>query len=194
MFIKMEKNYTFTSQNESFLDLAIIIYTPIILSPCFIAIYRYIHPVSSRPHILLLLVLLAAWSLPIGYSFKHLYYRWLMFQFDKESILSINTEHKTITYKHKGRGTIEEAVTFTPDDIEKWWKFDAGYMSMYVSAIEFRLKNGKRVVISSGLQKAIDFIYDNRNELGLPEEYVAEGQSGRSRSFKAYIEKLEQLV
>ena len=67
-------------------------------------------------------------------------------------------------------------------------------MSMYVSAIEFRLKNGKRVVISSGLQKAIDFIYDNRNELGLPEEYLADGQYGRSQSFKAYIENLEQLV
>lgn len=62
---------------------------------------------------------------------------------------------------------------------------------MYVSAIEFRLKNGKRVVISSGLQKAIDFIYDNRNELGLPEEYREGGQSARNQSFDEYIEEIE---
>ena len=187
----MEKNYIFTSKNESFLDIAIVIYLIVISSPCFIAIYRYIHPVSNRPHILLLVILLAAMSLPIGYSFKHLYYRWLMFQFDKESTFSIDTEHKMFTYKYKEHHTIEKEVTFTAEDIEKWWKFDAGYMSVFIETLEFRLKDGKKVVVSSGLEKAIDFIYLHSKELGLPEEYLEGDQHERAQSFQSYIEEIE---
>ena len=118
-----------------------------------------------------------------------------MFQFDKNSTLTIDTEDRTISYKYKEYGTTDKVIAFKVADIDKWWKFDSGYMTVFIEEpMEFRLKDGKKVVISCVFKKAVDFIYSHKKELGLPEEYLAEGQSGRSQSFKAYIEKLEQLV
>lgn len=188
----MEKKYIFTPQDSHFLDIGIIICLLIDFIPSGMMIYGFITSSLSFPVFIVLLFL----SSPLFcFACKHLYYRWLMFQFDKNSTLTIDTEDRTITYKYEEYGTTNKTVSFKVDDIDKWWKFDSGYMTVFIEEpMEFRLKDGKKVVISCVFKKAVDFIYSYKKELGLPEEYLAEGQSGRSRSFKAYIEKLEQLV
>ncbi len=184
----MEKEYSFTHKDSQLINVGILLRLLIDCFPCGVMIYAY---ATNDFSVLKFIIYLILSSLPLCYACKHLYYRWLMFQFDKESVFFVDTEHKMFTYKYKEHDTIEKMVTFTPSDIEKWWKFDAGRMSDFAGTIEFRLKDGRKIVISCGLEKAIDFIYLHSEELGLPEEYLAGGQSARYQSYKEYIEEIE---
>lgn len=145
----------------------------------------FIYVYFRDPHIILLL-LAAYWILyPSGYRF--FYYRWKLFKYNEETTLSIDAEHHIFTSMHK-----DKVITFSSSDIEKWWRYECGpYMSTFVKIIELRLKDGKKVIIATGLDEAIDFIYDNCIELGMPEEYRAADQYARYQSFMDYIKEIE---
>ena len=120
---------------------------------------------------------------PPGY--RALYYRWLSLKFNKTTELAIDTEHYIFSYKHK-----EKLITFQSSDVEKWWTYEFGpFPTPFVEILEIRLKNGEKVIISSGLKDAVSFICSNSNHLGLPEQYLMSTHE-KYKSFLEYIEDI----
>lgn len=121
---------------------------------------------------------------PPGY--KYLYYRWLMFKYNKTTSLSIDTEKRTFTYIHDGN-----KISFTSGDIAKLgYKTAGAYMFLcneFIEIIDITLKDGKTLKISSGIGTTdlINYIKDNRVELSVP--YLSEN---RNIDFDTYIEDI----
>ena len=140
--------------------------------------------------LLVLFYFVCIWFFFYYSGFKFIYYRWLMLKYDKDSIFTIDTAQQLFSYVRK-----EKAITFTPNDIDKWWRYksDPG-LAEFLRIIEIRLKNGEHIIISSGIEEAADLLYYHSEELGFPKEYLADGQYERYKSFKAYIEHLERSV
>ncbi len=182
----MEKEYTFNSTNAVFWEWPILVNTIFFWGfGAFIIYEGYTNNPQNIP--MFIIYILALFFIYEAAGIKYLYYRWLMFKNSRHTILVIDTILQTYTYTHN-----EETITFSPADIDKWWKYDCGPgLSKDVGVLEFRLKNEKKIVISSGLGNAVDFIYYHRKELGLPEEYRADGQYARFQSFKEYIKEIE---
>ena len=121
---------------------------------------------------------------PPGYI--SLYYRWLSFKFNSSTKLSIDTEHYIFSYKHK-----EKLITFHSNDVEKWWTYEYGpFCTPFVEIVEIRLKNGEKVIISSGLKDAVSFICYNSDNLGLPEQHHMKTHE-KYKSFLAYIDEIK---
>lgn len=130
-------------------------------------------------------LLIAAFFLFYPPGYKSLYYRWLSFRFNKTTELSIDTEHLIFSYKHK-----EKLITFHSNDVEKWWTYEFGpFCTPFVEIVEIRLRNGEKVIISSGLKDAVSFICSNSNHLGLPEQYLMSTHE-KYKSFLEYIEDI----
>ena len=139
---------------------------------------------------LALFYIICIWFFFYYSGFKYIHYRWLMLKYDKDTTFTIDTTQQVFSYVRKGK-----AISFTPNDIDKWWRFKSGPgMAEFIRIIEIKLKNGEHIVISTGIGDAVHFIYYHSDELGLPKEYLADGQYERYKSFKAYIEQLETLV
>lgn len=176
--IKDMKSVYYTENNASLINFEVVFHFVgnWLIGGVFMLVY------FRHPHVILLF-LAAYWLLdPSGY--KHFYYRWKLFKYNAETLLSIETERNIFAYQHK-----EHVITFCPSDIEKWWKYECGpYMSTFVKIIELRLRDGKKVIISSGLDSAIDFIYDHSKELGFPEE-SPDSTHEKFLAFKAYIDE-----
>ena len=121
---------------------------------------------------------------PPGY--KYLYYRWLMFQYNKTTSLSIDTEKRTFTYIHDGN-----KISFTSGDIAKLgYKTTGAYMFLcneFIEIIDITLKDGQTLKISSGIgtDDLIRYINNNRVELCLP--YLSWDYN---IDFDAYIEDI----
>ena len=187
----MKSSYTFNQDNVPFITVSIAIHILIFWAFGGIILYTYIlsPPQHISPqHIVGLFIAVYFILEPI--TWKYIYYRLKLFQYNKHTSFSIDTERKVFTYMHGSK-----VLSFNSDDIEKWWGFEGGpYMSTFVELIEIHLKNGESVVISTGLENAVDFIYYHKDELELPDEYLKDGKYERSKSFHAYMEEIANVT
>ena len=121
------------------------------------------------------------------FGINDLHYRWLLFKYNKTTTLSIDTDKKIFTYKHG-----DNVITFNSSDVGNWWKYERGPVgSPFVEIIEIQLKNGEKVIISSGLKGAVYFLCDNSTELGLPEQHLMDTYE-KSKSFQSFIDKISE--
>ena len=117
---------------------------------------------------------------------KHLYYRWLVFKYNRRTIFSIDTEQKSFTYKHG-----EEEITFVSENVEKWsWGFYGFANTTFVGIVRFKLRDGKKIEISSGIGDVNGFLQENWKRLGLPKGTYRYGDN--FKSLQAYIKRIEE--
>ena len=196
-----KNNYTFIQVN-SFIDFDLI---SLVLAWSFsgFLIYTIICHPSGSLAVNTLAILTAVAFIFHPTVFRDTYYRWIYFKYNKNTAFSVNTKQKIFTYKHDN-----QIINFTPNDIEKWWMYDYGLIissTFCIDIIEFYLKNGKKVIVSSemidgegvfdsnGYQDAVHFVYYNWKELGLPKEYFEERHE-KAQSFRAYMKEIAGYI
>ena len=187
----MNTNYYFSGKEAKLIPSYIIFHELVFWCFSGFVIYETIYDNYGVHGIMLILFyIIGVWFILYYSGFKFIYYRWLMLQHDMDTTLSIDTAQQIFIYTRK-----EKSITFTPMDIDKWWRYDNGPgLADFVKIIEIKLKNGEHIVLSTGLEDAVNLIYYHSGELGFPEEYLADGQHARYQSFKNYIEELKQLI
>ena len=187
----MNSTYHFSSKDAKLIPIYIIFHELVFW--CFMGFVMYESIYDNRVvHgiMLVLFYIVYMWFFWYYSGFKFIYYRWLMLKYDEDTTFSIDTTQQIFTYVRKNM-----AITFTPNDIDKWWRFKSGPgIAEFIRIIEIELKNGEHIIISSGIEEAANLIYYHSDELGFPKEYLADGQNVRYQSFKAYIEKLKNNV
>ena len=183
----MKMNYSFSGKDAKLIPSYIVFHELVFWCFAGFVIYESIYNNHGVHGIMLILFyIIAVWFILYYSGFKFIYYRWLMLQYDKDTTISIDTSQQIFIYTNK-----EKTITFTPSDIDKWWRFKSGPgLAEFVKIIEIKLKNGEHIVISSGLEDAVYLIYYHSKELGFPEEYLLDGQYARYQSFKEYIREI----
>lgn len=180
--INNKNNFIFKRADTPFWNVHIILHFVIFWSIGGGLIFAYF----CHPQVLILLFA-ALW---IGFPpmYKYLYYRRKMFEYNEQAILTYDGVEAKFTYKYGG--SIIKVVSFSSSDVKQWWYQGYGpYMSTFVEMIELQLNNGEKIIISSGLESAIYFLYDHREELGLPEQYAI-SRHAKYKSLFAYIDAI----
>lgn len=174
----MKEIYTFSQADASVLNFQVIFN--------FIALWTigggFIYVYFLHQQIIALLF--AAFWLFYPPSYRYLYYRWLLFKYNKNVTFSINLSQGVYVYQ---RGN--QIISFYSKDIEHWWRYECGPIAhTFVEIIEIRLKTGDKIILSNELGKVVHFIYDNNN-LDFPKESFLSTYT-RSKSFHAFIEEI----
>ncbi len=186
-FWSMEKNatnniYTFCRREESFLNPAILVEIGLpvaIIVNIYIVYFQYLYV------LLICTIFLGAYVMTYPSNCKYLYYRWLVFNYNKNTTLSIDMAQKTFTYKHE-----EDLITFTSSDVERWsWCEYRKWNTTYVKVVRFKLKSKKTINISSGIGDIDVFLQENWKALGLPKGIYRYDDDFDSLS--AYIAKIK---
>lgn len=130
--------------------------------------------------------------------FKATLDRWKLYKYNKDVCFVIDTLNGMFSYKNK---LLE--IHFHSNDIEKWWVYDYGFLTTFsISIIEFQLKNGKKVIVSSELIDADDmesskpmdtvqFIGEHWLDLGLPKGAIV-SKSEKYKHFCAFMEEIAE--
>ena len=175
-------NAHFKTGCEPFLSLSIIhhmVWPLIIIAGIYKYVYIYYYQYIIILLITTLFLIILLFYLPSGC--KLLYYRWLVFRYNKETTFSIEQERKTFLYKH---GDIE--ILFTSDDVAKWnWGYFRRMNTTFVKIVRIRLKNGKKIEISSGIGDVEKFLQENWEQLGIPKGTYRYGDD--FKSLQSYI-------
>ena len=193
----MKTNYTF-AQFHRFINLET---TPLFINWTFGGIIIYI--AISRPSDMITTImglLVAALFIFHPLVFRDTYYRWISYKYNKQTSFTIDTTQRIFTYKHD-----YITITFKPDDIKKWWIYDRDRViipsTFCYDVIEFHLKNGKNIVMTSelecteelinsdGSKDVVHFVYENWKDLGLPKEYQV-SRHEKSISFHTYLREI----
>ena len=136
-------------------------------------------------HHQILLLLLAALLICFPPGYKYLYYKWLLFKYDKTTSLSIDFENRLFIYSHDNK-----VISFTSSDIERWSWNEYGpflFLCKFIQIIELRLKDGTIITLSNGIDNhIIGFFMENREVLSLPY-----GEQAYGYDLQSYIEKIE---
>ena len=171
-----------SQKNSSFVNVDVIwcLFRACFAGGLFIYLYIIYHP-------LILLLLAICWILyPPRY--KYLYYRWILFGYNRSTTLSIDTDRSIFRYQREN-----EIVTFESQDVQRWcWMKYGTYFNTLVEVIEFELKNGRKVIISSGIGQGdsadlSDFFLFYRKELGLPD-----GEHNFKFDLHSYIKEIAE--
>jgi len=191
----MKTNYTF-AQFHRFIDFDML---PLAISWAFSGFIIYI--AISRPSDMITTImglLVAALFIFHPLVFRNTYYRWISYKYNQQTSISIDTTQKIFTYKHD-----YITITFTPDDIKKWWIYyrDIIPSTFCCDVIEIHLKNGKNIVMTSelecteelinsdGSKDVVHFVDENWKDLGLPKEYQV-SRHEKSISFHTYLREI----
>lgn len=117
------------------------------------------------------LLIMAALLIFFPSGYKYLYYRKQMFQYNKDTTFTIDSENGIFTYRHG-----DEVISFKSSEVEKWqWNYYYGPFTIwnggFVEIVVFRLKDGQKITISSGIgtYDLIHYLLPNYRVLGLPE-------------------------
>lgn len=170
---------TFNNTNDSFINFDVMMHFAGTWSLGGILVYAY----CIHQQLLILLFALCLLLFPTGY--KYLYYRWLMFKHNKSAEFIVDTENGHFVYKR-----LDEVITFKFSDVDKWFCKEYGpflFLCTYVEIIEIRLKNGKKVTISSGVntKSLIYHLTSNYKQWGLPPQ-----QEGYRYDLLSYIKQI----
>ena len=179
MVFKQKKMKQFSQKSTSFVNFDVALH---FVGSWFLAVmgaFVYLR----HPHVLLLIIVAVLLFFPPGY--KYLYYRWVMFKYNKNTILSIDTENGLITYQRRAK-----LIAFKACDVEKWSWNEYGpflFWCKFVEIIEVTLKNGDKFIISSGIEtrKLIDYLLSSNQTLGLPQ-----GTQTHGFQLKAYVAEI----
>ena len=151
-------NYVFSSSDTSFITSDIFRSMMTFGISAGLSIRLYL----QQPHSLSLFLSIFLIIYPIPF----LYYRWRLFKYNENSLLSINIETGTFTYKNRNN-----VFTFNSNDIEEWWYYTYGTtLNTYIDITELTLKDGKRVFLSSGIGNVNYFMSSHKKDLNLPEQ------------------------
>ena len=107
-----------------------------------------------------------------------------MFKYNEDTSLLIDTKLQTFTYKQR-----DKIFRFNASDVSSWsWR---GYGPpppniTYVEIIEIKLRNGEKVIISTGIGKVLDLFRENWRELGLPKGQIS------TNSLRTYMKEIEK--
>lgn len=165
---EISSKYIFQSGKEQFLSMSIASVVVLFLGGT-IEIYKIYF---QYLYILMIItILILAYIMTYPSFFKYLYYRWLVFTYNKTTTFSVDIEQKLFVYKHD-----EEEISFTSADVEKW---SVGahetWNTTFIRIIRIKLKNGKKVEISSGIGDVEEFLQEHREQLGLPKSVYRYG-------------------
>lgn len=176
--------YTFNSQKESFLNFSIVLWQ--IILPLAVIVDVYKNNMQYFYILLIFSVLLIALLTTFPSSYKHLYYRWIIFQYNKNTTLIVDVEQKHFTYQHN-----DKIISFVSDDIEKWsWHNFEAWNVNFVKIVRIKLKNGEKINISSGIGDVEEFLQENQEQLSLPKGKYRYGDD--FNSLRAYIESIQK--
>ena len=183
----INSTYIFRSGKELFLNISIFPFVVLLLgaiAEMYIEIYtRYFQYVYV---LLIITVFLIAYIMTYPSYFKHLYYRWKVFKYNRTTTFSIDLEQKIFTYKHG-----EDEITFASKDVEKWSMGNIGtWNTTFVGIVRIKLKDGKKIEISSGIGDVNGFLQKNWERLGIPEGTYRYGDN--FKSLQAYIKRIEK--
>ena len=178
-----DSKYIFRYGNELFLNMSMFPFVILLLGvviEIYIKYFQYIYI------LLIITVLLGAYIITYPSYLKHLYYRWLVFRHNKVTTFSIDTEQKLFIYKHG-----EEETVFASKDVEKW-SFGAygTWNTTFVEIVRIKLKDGKKIEISSGIGDVNGFLQKNWKRLGLPNGTYRYGDD--IKSLQSYIKRIEK--
>lgn len=187
---KPQQDYTFSRAEASFVNLHVIAHIALIWPLMFLGIYTNIFYYDIYKALLgggfvggcFSGALLIMCSYMLVASCLNLYLRWQLFKYSENSSITIDVEKHTFSYKDCGK-----VINFSSSDIEKWYgniyKFDP--YTTNAEIIDIRLKSGENIIVSNGLGHVLDFLLENRKELGLP----ACGRN--SKSLHSYVKEIE---
>ena len=96
-------------------------------------------------------------------------------------------EQRLFSYKHG-----EDEITFVSEDIEKWSYGDyRTWNTTFVGIVRIKLKDGKKIEISSGIGDVDKFLWENEERLGLPKRIYRYGDN--FKSLESYIKKNKMI-
>lgn len=163
-----ENNYTFSRGDAFFVNIYIFVEIVAMWSVIGVAAYMsicYQHIYAQLFSLIFFICIWAAIVYCIYTSCELLYHRWRLFKYNESTTLSISVAQREFIYKHD-----DNVVCFTSNDVEQWyWReytMRTGYP--YVEIIDVQLRNGDRVIISSGIGNVLNFFRDKWKDLGLP--------------------------
>ena len=116
--------------------------------------------------------------------FSYLKERKRLFKYNENTSLLIDTKLQTFTYKQR-----DKIFRFNASDVSSWsWR---GYgppppNSTDVEIIDIRMKNGEKIIISSGIGNVLDLFRENWKELGLPQGQIS------TNSLRTYMKEIEK--
>lgn len=176
---------TFRSGLESFFSMTILFYliwTGLMLA-C-IGKYTYSHYQQYFYVLLIFIIFLFAILMAYPSSYKYIYYRWIVFKYNRTTIFSVDMERKSFTYMHD-----DEEISFAADDVEKWsWGCYVRMNTIFIKIVRIRLKNGKKIEISSGIGDVDKFLQENWEQLGIPKGTYRYGDD--FKSLQSYIKRI----
>ena len=173
---------TFRGSSESFLSFDILYYiTWTGLMYACICKYVYSHYYQYLYILLICTIFFFAILMAYPSGYKYIYYRWLVFKYNKTTEFVIDIENKKFSYKHD-----KKEITFYSSDIEKWSYGIYGRFRIFmVIVVRIKLKNGTKVNLSSCIGTIKDFLQENEELLGIPRGTYR--YSDNYRSLKYYI-------
>jgi len=153
---------TFCQEKDTFINFDVILHFAGTWSIGIMLICAYF--VHNQIAILVMAALLLFF--PPGY--KYLYYRWLMFKYNKSTTLSIDLKNRIFIYKPN-----DKVISFKFEEVKKWgWQDDGPFLFLctFIEIIRIELFDGKIITISSGLETRdlMNYLFDNRQVMGLP--------------------------
>ena len=180
---KIKNNYVFNSQGASFINFDVILHFATFWPGGIMCIYAYFvyHQI--------VLLFISAFFLLHPSTLEYLYYRRILFKYNKTTKLVIDSQQRVFTYTHD-----DKVVSFCANEIERWhWnKYTSPYFTTFVEIIEFELKNREKLIISSGIGQGdsvdlSDFFSTYRKEIGLPE-----GEHNFKFDLHSYIKEIAE--
>lgn len=172
---------TYNQEDTSFFTFHIISYFVLTWGTAIMITYGAF--LEHNIYIRILYLLIVAYFL--FHPLKRIYYRWVMFMYNKDTEFAIDSENGVFTYKH-GR----QEISFTSKVVEKWifQQYSPAGLTTFAEIIEFHLKDGEKITISSGVGKDLELYYElvyNHMDLGLPE-----GEHESEYDISKYIEDI----
>lgn len=180
-----ENIYTFSRKEALFINIHVILHILTCWPLLWITIYMCIDyyndciQLFSNLGMLLICIVIGLW---LYLSCKNFYYRWRLFKYNETTSLLINISQKNFKYKHN-----DIVVTFNSCEVEKWsWcEYKNDPYNTIVEVIDIELKNGEKVILSSGIGKnVLLFFFCNWEKLCLPK-----GEK-RCKSLHTYMKEI----
>jgi len=178
---EINSKYIFDRGEELFLNIDILPFVVLVFG---VVIEMYIKYFQYIYILLIITTLLVAYIMAYPSYFKHLYYRWLVFRYNKVTSFLIDTEQKMFIYKHG-----DEEIVFASEDVEKWSYGEfSTWNTTFVTIVRITLKNGKKIEISSGIGDVHKFLQENWELLGIPKGTYRYGDD--FKSLQSYIKRI----